>query len=59
LSDPEFLCALRGTTVGFAAAPASIARLARPTVPIQEGGYLSASLGASLTALQNVAGWDT
>lgn len=46
--DP--LGALSVTTAGFAAAASAIARLARPTVLIQEGGYLSDSLGANLAA---------
>ena len=38
------------TTQGFEQMGARIGRLALPTLLVQEGGYLSASLGANLVA---------
>jgi acetoin utilization deacetylase AcuC-like enzyme len=48
VDDP--FAGLAVTTAGFGQAGAAIAALGRPLVLVQEGGYLSASLGANLAA---------
>lgn len=50
-SEHDPLAALRVTTQGFHRIGAALARLGLPTVCVQEGGYLSDSLGENLTAV--------
>ena len=54
VDDP--FAALAVTTAGFGRAGAAIAALGAPLVLVQEGGYLSPSLGANLTAF--LAGFE-
>lgn len=47
-SERDPLGVLRLTTAGFAEAARRISRLGRPTVLVQEGGYMSSTLGQNL-----------
>jgi len=55
-SEHDPLAGLAVTTDGFRRIGQAIARLKLPTVLVQEGGYLSDSLGANLTAV--LAGFE-
>ena len=55
-SEHDPLRGLAVTTDGFRRIGEAIARMKLPTVLVQEGGYLSDSLGANLTAV--LAGFE-
>jgi acetoin utilization deacetylase AcuC-like enzyme len=55
-SEHDPLAGLAVTTAGFRQIGGAIARLRLPTAIVQEGGYLSDSLGANLAAV--LAGFE-
>jgi acetoin utilization deacetylase AcuC-like enzyme len=55
-SETDPLAGLKITTEGFRRIGGALARLGLPTVMVQEGGYLSPSLGANLAAV--LAGYE-